>query len=242
MTAHYPRIDTASAVSSATGAGASVSVTPRPRSAGQTATPRPGLYRNGLKRLMDIVLVLLAAPVVLPVVLILAFCVAIDGGQPFYRQERVGRGGRIYRMWKLRSMVRDADSRLAAHLDADPAARLEWDVTQKLTRDPRITAFGAFMRRSSMDELPQLWNVLTGDMSLVGPRPMMPDQQPLYPGRAYYALRPGITGTWQVSVRNASSFADRARFDDAYDRNLSLATDLRLLAATVRVVLRGTGC
>ena len=240
MTAHYPRIDTASAVSSATGAGASVS--PRSRSAGLPATRRPGLYRNGLKRLMDVVLVLLAAPVVLPVVLILAFGVAIDGGQPFYRQERVGKGGRIYRMWKLRSMVRDADNRLAAHLEADPAARLEWDVTQKLTRDPRITGFGAFLRRSSMDELPQLWNVLTGDMSLVGPRPMMPEQQALYPGRAYYALRPGITGTWQVSVRNTSSFADRARFDDAYDRSLSLVTDLRLLAATVRVVLRGTGC
>jgi lipopolysaccharide/colanic/teichoic acid biosynthesis glycosyltransferase len=240
MTAHYPRIDTASAVSSATGAGASVS--PRSRSGGLPVTRRPGLYRNGLKRLMDVVLVLLAAPVVLPVVLILAFCVAIDGGQPFYRQERVGKDGRIYRMWKLRSMVRDADRRLAAHLDADPAARLEWDVTQKLTHDPRITGFGAFLRRSSMDELPQLWNVLTGDMSLVGPRPMMPDQQALYPGRNYYALRPGITGTWQVSVRNTSSFADRARFDDAYDRSLSLATDLRLLAATVRVVLRGTGC
>jgi lipopolysaccharide/colanic/teichoic acid biosynthesis glycosyltransferase len=240
MTAHYPRIDTASAVSSVTGAGANVS--PRPRSAGIPVTRRPGLYRNALKRLMDIVLVLLAAPVVLPVVLILAFCVAIDGGQPFYRQERVGKNGRIYRMWKLRSMVRDADNLLAAHLDADPAARLEWDVTQKLTHDPRITGFGAFLRRSSMDELPQLWNVLTGDMSLVGPRPMMPEQQALYPGRAYYALRPGITGTWQVSVRNASSFADRARFDDAYDRSLSLATDLRLLAATVRVVLRGTGC
>ena len=153
----------------------------------------------------------------------------------FYRQARVGRGGRIYRIWKLRSMVMNADQKLEAHLAADPAARAEWDETQKLKRDPRITRFGRLIRKSSLDELPQLWNVLIGDMSLVGPRPMMPDQRALYPGRAYYALRPGITGPWQVSERNATSFADRARFDDKYhDRDLSLATDVRLLRPTVK--------
>ena len=95
-------------------------------------------------------------------------------------------------------MVVDAERRLAEHLAGDPAARAEWDTTQKLKNDPRITPIGRLIRKSSLDELPQLWNVLRGDMSLVGPRPMMPDQTALYPGRAYYALRPGLTGFWQI--------------------------------------------
>ena len=199
-------------------------------------------YARGLKRVLDVALVLAAAPVVVPVVLILALLIACDGGAPVYAQDRVGRGGRRFRMWKLRTMVVGAEDRLAAHLAADPAARAEWDRTQKLRDDPRVTPAGRFLRRTSLDELPQLWNVLTGDMSLVGPRPMMPCQQALYPGEAYYRLRPGLTGPWQVSDRNATAFADRARFDRDYEAALSLTTDLRLLAATLRVVLRGTGC
>lgn len=207
-----------------------------------TARPLPWAYRHLGKRVLDVTLVLIAAPVVLFLVALMAIGVALDGGNPFYSQLRVGRGGRVYRMWKLRSMVPDADALLEAHLACNPAARAEWDSHQKLKRDPRITRFGAFLRKTSMDELPQLWNVLTGDMSLVGPRPMMPCQQEMYPGQAYYRLRPGITGPWQVSDRNRSTFAERARFDLAYDRDLSFATDARLLLATVQVVLRGTGC
>jgi lipopolysaccharide/colanic/teichoic acid biosynthesis glycosyltransferase len=195
-----------------------------------------------LKRALDIVLVLVAAPVVVPFVALLALLVSREGGKPFYTQDRVGKGGRIYRMWKLRSMVVDADSKLAAYLAENPAARAEWDHSQKLRRDPRITRLGAFLRRTSLDELPQLWNVLRGDMSLVGPRPMMPSQKTLYPGEAYYMLRPGITGLWQVSARNESGFAARASYDSEYDRTLSFATDFRLLVATLRVVRRGTGC
>ena len=206
------------------------------------ALRRKGLYRNGVKRGLDVTLVLMAAPVALP--LILGFALALlllEGAAPFYRQDRVGREGRIYKMWKLRSMVPDAEARLADHLAADPAAWAEWTSTQKLKADPRITRLGRLLRKSSMDELPQLWNVLRGDMSLVGPRPMMDGQQDLYPGIAYYTLRPGITGLWQVSKRNDSTFAERADFDDRYDREVSLTTDLRLLAATVGVVLRATG-
>ncbi len=206
------------------------------------ALRRKGLYRNGVKRGLDVTLVLLAAPVALP--LILGFALALlllEGASPFYRQDRVGRDGKIYKMWKLRSMVPDAEARLAVHLAADPAAWAEWNSTQKLKADPRVTPLGRLLRKSSMDELPQLWNVLRGDMSLVGPRPMMDGQQDLYPGIAYYTLRPGITGFWQVSKRNDSTFAERADFDDRYDREVSLATDLRLLAATVGVVLRATG-
>ena len=104
------------------------------------------------------------------------------GGRPFYSQVRVGKGGKPFRMWKLRSMVNDADARMETYLAENPDARAEWDSTQKLRNDPRVTRFGQFLRRSSLDELPQLWNVLKGDMSLVGPRPMMLNQQSLYPG------------------------------------------------------------
>lgn len=205
-------------------------------------TGSSGVYRNVGKRLLDLTLVMLGAPIVLLLVACLALVVALDGGQPFYSQTRVGRNARLYRMWKLRTMVADADARLESHLASDPEARAEWDRTQKLRNDPRITAAGRFLRRSSLDELPQLWNVLRGDMSLVGPRPMLPSQTTLYPGTAYYHLRPGLTGPWQVSSRNASAFADRARFDTAYDDELSLRADLGLLGATVQVVYRGTGC
>ena len=207
------------------------------------ATPysRPGFYRNGIKRALDILLVVLSLPVVLPIVGLLALMVMRDGHAPFYTQARIGMGGRIFRFWKLRSMIFDADARLAEHLDAHPEARAEWDHAQKLKDDPRITRFGNFLRKSSLDELPQLWNVLRGDMSLVGPRPMMVGQQVLYPGTAYYALRPGITGTWQISDRNKTSFAARADFDAAYEETLSFARDVHILAATVGVVVRGTG-
>lgn len=117
----------------------------------------------------------------------------------------------------------------------------EWESTQKLKHDPRITRFGRFLRKSSLDELPQLWNVLKGDMSLVGPRPMLPEQRGLYPGLAYYELRPGLTGTWQVSERNESTFSKRAEFDRGYFESLSFLGDLNVLARTVSVVLRGTG-
>ena len=210
-----------------------------------TAQRVPGrgldLYDLGLKRALDLALVALVAPFVAVVVALLALLVAADGGAPFYAQWRVGRSGRLFRMWKLRTMVVGADAALAAHLDADPAARAEWDAFQKLERDPRVTPLGRILRRLSLDELPQLWNVLTGDMSLVGPRPMMPSQRGDYPGRAYYALRPGLTGAWQVSARNESTFAERARFDGGYAAALSLWTDLAILAATVGVVLRATG-
>jgi lipopolysaccharide/colanic/teichoic acid biosynthesis glycosyltransferase len=138
-------------------------------------------------------------------------------------------------------MVPNAEERLQEFLAKNEAARREWDAYQKLAHDPRITEFGQFLRKSSLDELPQLWNVLVGDMSLVGPRPMMLDQQDLYPGTAYYALRPGLTGTWQISDRNQSTFAQRAEFDADYERNLSFVKDLKILLSTVGVVLRATG-
>lgn len=199
------------------------------------------VYRDGAKRVLDVLLVVVSLPLVLPLVMILAAIVALDGGKPLYRQNRVGKNGRTYTMWKLRSMVQCADEKLAAHLAQDPEAKAEWESTQKLKYDPRITRFGRFLRKSSFDELPQLFNVLVGDMSLVGPRPMLPEQEKLYPGIAYFELRPGITGKWQISDRNESAFSARAKFDTEYFQELSLMTDLRIIASTFRVVLRGTG-
>ena len=145
-------------------------------------TVRPGLYERSLKRVFDCAVVLLAVPIVAPLVLLLALLIRLDGGPAFYRQERIGLNGRTFRIWKLRSMRVGAEELLAEHLAADAAARAEWETTQKLRDDPRITPIGRQIRKTSLDELPQIWNVLLGDMSLVGPRPMLPDQAPLYPG------------------------------------------------------------
>lgn len=202
---------------------------------------RVKFYRQYFKRAFDILAVLLAAPFILPVVLFMGFLVKRDGGPAFYCQDRVGRGGRVFRIWKLRSMVVDAEHALETYLASDPGARAEWTTHQKLRKDPRITAVGRLIRKTSLDELPQLWNVLKGDMSLVGPRPMLPAQAPLYPGRAYYRLRPGLTGFWQISDRNETSFAGRAAYDTQYARRLSLPTDVFVLCVTVFVVFRGTG-
>ena len=199
------------------------------------------VYARFVKRPLDILLVLLAAPIVLPVVLLLTLLIWWRGEKPFYTQMRVGRSGRNFRLWKLRTMVEDADQRLADYLAANPEAKAEWDLTQKLKNDPRITSTGLFLRKTSLDELPQLWNVLRGDMSIVGPRPMMPEQAQLYPGADYYHLRPGVTGLWQISDRNDSTFAARATFDARYAADLSFAEDVRIIAGTVGVVLRCTG-
>lgn len=202
---------------------------------------RRGLYRNYVKRVLDIILVLLSSPVVVPLILVLALVVALDGRAPLFRSERVGLRGRTFRMLKLRTMIDDAESRLDEYLRQDENARDEWNKTQKLKRDPRITRFGRFLRKSSFDELPQLWNVLMGDMSLVGPRPMMPSQRALYGGLAYYGLRPGLTGIWQISDRNECDFAKRAEFDSEYDERLSFWTDAVLVLRTFGAVVRGTG-
>lgn len=194
-----------------------------------------------IKRVIDILIVLVSAPITVPLVALLAILIRLDGDNPFFSQKRVGRDGRIFTFWKLRTMVSGADQRLEGLLAASPAARDEWNTTQKLKSDPRITRLGRILRRTSADELPQLWNVFIGDMSLVGPRPMLPQQQSIYPGSAYFALRPGITGIWQVSARNESSFASRAYFDTRYANTMSLAVDLSILIKTIGVIIRGTG-
>jgi lipopolysaccharide/colanic/teichoic acid biosynthesis glycosyltransferase len=194
-----------------------------------------------MKRSLDLGALALMAPAAICIVGLLAVAIRFDGGSPFYSQPRLGRGGKVFRLWKLRTMVPDAEQQLERHLVENADARREWDSTQKLKFDPRITWMGRYLRKYSLDELPQLLNVLLGDMSLIGPRPMFPEQRHHYPGTAYFDVRPGLTGLWQVSVRNASSFAERAVHDTRYANNLSFRSDLSILLRTPIVVLKGTG-
>jgi len=200
-----------------------------------------GPYRHLLKRVLDVTLVVVFAPPVFLILSILSLFIVLDGAAPIYVQNRVGRNGRVFRMWKLRTMVPNAEARLEQHLQKNPAAKREWDQMQKLRHDPRITAIGRFVRKTSLDELPQLWNVLKGEMSIVGPRPMMESQVGIYPGVTYYSMRPGLTGFWQISKRNECSFAQRAFFDTRYFHEQSLKTDLMIMLATVVVIFRATG-
>lgn len=203
---------------------------------------REGSYAARGKRALDLALVLMALPVALPIIVLSALLLWVESGLPFYSQDRLGQNGKRFRIFKLRTMVRDADARLQDCLQQNPALRREWDETQKLKKDPRITRMGRILRVTSLDELPQLWNVFTGEMSLVGPRPMMPEQLSLYgEASAYFAVKPGITGLWQVSDRNESSFASRAQADADYLRAMGLQMDLRLIWRTVGVVAKGTG-
>lgn len=212
-----------------------------PTVVGAASQTKSNFYRSIVKTTFDVVLVLGAGLVVLPIILVMACLIALDGHNPFYSQLRVGKGGKNFRMWKMRTMVPNADAMLERYLDQNPEARAEWDRTQKLKKDPRITFVGRILRKTSLDELPQLFNILNGTMSLVGPRPMMVSQRDYYPGKAYYRLKPGITGFWQISDRNESSFVARVRYDEAYDTVVSLRTDIGVLFRTVGVVIRGTG-
>jgi lipopolysaccharide/colanic/teichoic acid biosynthesis glycosyltransferase len=200
--------------------------------------------RPAVKRTLDILgagaLLLLA----LPAFLVIALMVKMDGGKVFYAHERVGRGGRLFGCLKFRSMVADSDRRLAALLATSATARAEWDSTRKLKNDPRITMIGRFLRASSLDELPQIINVLRGDMSLVGPRPVQASELAAFYGPAaqhYMSVRPGITGPWQVSGRNDTSYAQRVALDVAYVTHPSILTDVKILLRTPIAVLARRG-
>ncbi len=200
------------------------------------------VYARFVKPVLDCVLVLLFAPIILTIVGISALIVALDGHNPFYAHERVGQGGKVFRLYKLRSMIPNSDALLAEHLANNPEAQREWDLNQKLRDDPRITRFGRFIRKTSIDEMPQFLNVLMGDMSLIGPRPFTVDQRCQYTGTRYFDLRPGLSGLWQISARHDSEFVARAQFDDLYARSLSFGGDIRIMLRTLVAVARGTGC
>ena len=197
---------------------------------------------NGLaKRLADIVIAATALIFLSPAWLTIAALIKLsDGGPVLYRHRRIGRFGARFDCLKFRTMATDGDERLARHLDADPDAATEWRETQKLRDDPRVTTVGALLRRSSFDELPQLWNVLRGEMSVVGPRPVTRAELRRYGrDRRYYLLvRPGMTGLWQVSGRSHTTYEQRVRFDREYLEEWSWLGELWIMLMTIPAVLR----
>jgi lipopolysaccharide/colanic/teichoic acid biosynthesis glycosyltransferase len=202
------------------------------------------MVRPAAKRAMDIAGAATLLLLCLPVFLALAALVRMDGGSAFYAHPRVGRGGRLFGCLKFRSMVVDSDRRLAELLERDPAARAEWDATRKLRHDPRVTWVGRFLRATSLDELPQLINVVKGEMSLVGPRPVIMAELTTYYGAAaghYLAVRPGLTGPWQVSGRSDTSYAQRVALDVGYVTRPSLLTDVKILLRTPLAVIARRG-
>jgi len=196
-----------------------------------------------LKRAFDIVGALSIIIMLLPALLVLGFLVGRDGGPPIYGHERVGMNGRKFKCLKFRSMVINSKEVLEEVLRTDPVARAEWDKDFKLKNDPRITKVGHFIRKTSLDVLPQLWNVVRGDMSLVGPRPVIEDELCRYAGDVDYYLmaKPGMTGLWQVSGRNDIDYDTRVYFDSWYVKNWALWTDIAILFKTAGVVLRRDG-
>lgn len=197
-----------------------------------------------VKRAIDVtagmILIFLLAPLML---LIAALIRAGDSGPALFQQTRVGRGGKSFRCWKFRTMACDADQALQRLLASDPDAAREWAESQKLSHDPRITPVGAFLRRSSLDELPQLFNIIAGDMSFVGPRPIVAAERERY-GEAFthcFSVPPGLTGLWQISGRSDCSYATRVSLDSQYASEWHLLLDAKILVKTVPAVLMQKG-
>lgn len=201
-------------------------------------------YRSGGKRLFDIVASVIMIVMLAPLMALIAAAVLVGSGRPgLFAHKRVGRNGEVFKCLKFRSMILGAEDVLQHLLAKDPAARAEWERDHKLTDDPRITRVGRILRATSLDELPQLFNVLRGDMSLVGPRPVTEAELVKYGASrdSYTALRPGITGLWQVCGRNDISYAQRIALDVRYVQRYSVLLDLKIMIKTVFAVIGRTG-
>ncbi len=208
-----------------------------------SARPSKGLVHEATKRTVDILSALLIAVAFSPLIITVVLLLWRQGGPVIYKHRRVGRGGTMFECLKFRTMVPNADQMLRDLLEAHPELRLEWVRDHKLKDDPRITAIGRFLRRTSLDELPQLWNVIRGEMSLVGPRPIVREELLRYGRnvRDYLAAKPGVTGLWQVMGRNNTDYRRRVVLDTYYVRNQNLVLDLYILLKTTLVVLGRTG-
>jgi lipopolysaccharide/colanic/teichoic acid biosynthesis glycosyltransferase len=196
-----------------------------------------------LKRLFDATGALLLAVLFLPLIAAIGLLMRRQNGGPIlFRQKRVGQGGQLFTCLKFRTMVPNAERLLQELLDSCPDARAEWLATQKLQRDPRVTRLGRFLRRTSLDELPQLWNILWGDMSLVGPRPVIPEELARYGRNAsvYLSAKPGLTGLWQVNGRNNTTYRRRVALDVYYIRYGGPLLDILILFRTAGVILGRT--
>ncbi|MCQ2573679.1 MAG: undecaprenyl-phosphate galactose phosphotransferase WbaP [Treponema sp.] len=197
-----------------------------------------------IKRILDLFLILLVSPVVLPAFIIVGFLVKVTSKGPiFYGHKRAGKNGKEFKCWKFRTMGIDSQERLAEILATDPVRRAEWEKDRKFTDDPRVTKFGKFLRKTSLDELPQLVNIFTGEMSLVGPRPVTYGELDKYGDSKDFVLSvtPGLTGMWQVSGRSDTGYEERITFDSYYIQNWSIWLDIWILIKTVWVVLKGKG-
>jgi Undecaprenyl-phosphate galactose phosphotransferase WbaP len=200
--------------------------------------------RKWAKRLLDLTLTVIGGTLCLPLIVLIALWIKWDSPGPvFYWQRRIGHGGKEFRAWKFRSMIQNADQVLQEYLNKSPALRQEWERDHKLRKDPRLTAAGRFLRRTSLDELPQLWNILRGEMSLVGPRPIVPAEVSRYGDSfdLYKKVKSGLTGLWQVSGRNNTSYEERVRLDTFYVHNWSVWLDLCILFRTIGAVLLRKG-
>lgn len=200
--------------------------------------------RELTKRVVDVTLATTLAVLSSPLLMAVSLCIWLSSRGPIlFRQTRIGKNGRIFHIWKFRSMVVDSDRVLKAHLAANPEAKREWELTQKLRVDPRVLPIGHWLRRSSLDELPQLWNVMRGEMSLVGPRPVVPEEIARYGDSSglYESVRPGMTGLWQVSGRSNTSYEERVSLDKYYVKNCSVFLDFHILVHTVRTLLLREG-
>jgi exopolysaccharide production protein ExoY len=200
------------------------------------------IYRG--KRVLDVTCALVSLALFLPVLIFISLAIKVSSKGPvLYSQTRLGYGGRPFRCLKFRTMAQDADQRLQEILATCPSAAREYSEYAKLRADPRVTVVGRFLRRWSLDELPQIFNVLIGQMSFVGPRPILPHEVERYSDSLprYISVKPGITGLWQISGRCQTTFAARVLFDQAYIENHSLRDDLAIIARTATVLLRRTG-
>ena len=208
----------------------------------EIAKPRVSFYTQYGKRMFDLAFAILLLPILLPIMLVIALGMA-HKGKIIFGHRRVGRGGKEFTCYKFRTMGVFADKQLSGILASDPTARAEWERSHKLQDDPRVTRLGGVLRRTSLDELPQIWNVIKGDMSFVGPRPVTQDELQKYGAArsAYIAGRPGITGKWQVSGRNQISYNERIAIDVTYRSEERLSSDLILIAKTPLEVFAATG-
>ena len=197
-----------------------------------------------IKRCVDIFLLLISSPVTIPLVLIVSILVKCTSKGPvFYGHKRIGRNGKEFKCWKFRSMAIDADKQLEKILAENPKMREEWERDRKFTDDPRVTKIGKILRKTSIDEIPQFFNVLTGEMSFIGPRPVTKPELEKYGSKADYVLtvKPGLSGMWQISGRSDTGYEERITLDSYYIQNWSVWLDLWIIIKTIYVVLKGKG-
>ena len=204
------------------------------------------VIRNTIKRFVDIVFGILGIILLIPLTIIIYICRKVlkeDDGPMFYEQLRIGKNGKHFRLYKFRTMVVGADEKLKKYLEKNEEARKEYEENHKLRDDPRITRLGRFLRKTSIDEVPQFWNVLKGDMSLIGPRPIVDAEIPKFGDKIQiiHSIKPGITGYWAVNGRSDTTYQERVQMETYYAENYSLKLDAKIFVKTIEAVIKKEG-